>query len=44
MVNVAAILNILTTVITFVEGVIQQVAPVVNKLIDRTSCKLVLHS
>jgi hypothetical protein len=35
MVNLAALLQVLTTVFTFVEGVVEQVAPVVNKFLDR---------
>jgi hypothetical protein len=35
MVNVAAILQIATTVLTFIEGVVEQVAPIVHKILDR---------
>jgi hypothetical protein len=37
----AAALKILTTVFTFIDGVIEQVAPIVNKFLDKkTSRKL----
>ncbi|CAF3666326.1 unnamed protein product [Rotaria sp. Silwood1] len=35
MVDVKAIMNVITTVLAFVEGVVDQVAPIFNKILDR---------
>ncbi|CAF3025961.1 unnamed protein product [Rotaria sp. Silwood2] len=35
MVDMKAIMNVITTILAFVEGVVDQVAPIVNKVLDR---------
>ncbi len=42
MVNIAVLLNFVTTMFTFFEGVVEQVAPVVNKILDRKATRKVL--
>lgn len=44
MVNIAAIVNIMTTVFTFIEGVVEQLAPIVGKVIDRKATRKLLST
>jgi hypothetical protein len=43
MVDFAAAFKFLTTILTFIEGVVEQVAPLVNKFLDKKETRRFFH-